>query len=278
MARRFRVTADLLSNGFLNALMFAALTVATAFALPGAHGSQGATPVPANPQPVPTNIRNAPFSAGVSTEYDHQLANGNHIHRETRGKVARDSQGRVRTETEVTSPISGVESAENIAIQDPVLREVIHLDPHARVARVFHLSEMRSASVSASNSSLPAKQGSGSPVADPVGLNALFAHSDGRSIVEPLGLKLIEGVRATGTRTTRSTTNLQGEPVTAVTEVWFSTELQMVLLSVSDDGESGRTVMRLTNIRRTAPNEELFRVPPEYTIRDSNHVTVATKH
>ncbi len=281
--RPFRVTADLLSNGFLNALAFVALTVASASAFPsGAHGAQGASPVPANPQPVPASISNAPFSADVSTEYDHLLANGNHIHRETRGKVFRDSQGRVRTETEVTSPISGVQSSENIAIQDPVLHEVIHLDPQAKIARVFHLTEEPSASVITNNGTVAAKPGSGMSATpqspEPTASNSLVAHGDSKPTVESLGLKLIEGVRAKGMRTTRIATNSQGEPVTAVTEVWFSPELQMVLLSISDDGEDGRSTMRLTNIRRTAPNAELFRVPPEYTIRDSNHVTLATKH
>jgi len=34
----------------------------------------------------------------VITQYDRVIGNGNHIHRETRGKVYRDDQGRVRTE------------------------------------------------------------------------------------------------------------------------------------------------------------------------------------
>lgn len=281
--RPLRVTADLLGNRILNALALVALIVAPAAAFSSsAHGAQGTTPVPANPQPVPANISNAPFSADVSTEYDHLLANGNHIHRETRGKVFRDSQGRVRTQTEATSPISGVESSENIAIQDPVLRVVIHLNPQAKSARVFHLTEDPGTSVITNNGAVPAGPGNGMRLTpqspELAGSNSLVARGDSKPVVESLGLKLIEGVRAKGVRTTRTVTNSKGEPVTAVTEVWFSPELQMVLLSISDDGEDGRSTMRLTNIRRTAPNEELFRVPPEYTIRDSNHVTLATKH
>src|SRR5215475_12883935 len=155
--RRFRVISDLFSNCCLNALVFSGLAVASVFALPGAHGATGSTSEAANPQPIPIRIRNAFFSAEVSTEYDHELANGNHIHRETRGRVPRDSQGRVRTETQVTSPFRGVDSSENIAIQDPVQRVVIHLDPHLKFARVFHLSE----------NAIPASSGNALPIAEP---------------------------------------------------------------------------------------------------------------
>jgi hypothetical protein len=273
---RFRVTVDGLSKGFLNALAFSVLAVPAAFALPGTHGSQNATPVPTSLQPIPTSIRNAPFSAEVSTEYDHELANGNHIHRETRGRVARDSQGRVRTETEILSPFRGGERTDNIAIQDPVQRVVIHLDAQARVARVYHLSETTSAADI--SSTVPGSAKPGLLSADPTTSNAAFTRSDARPNIQSLGLKLIQGVRAVGTRTMRNTTNPQGEPVTAVTEVWFSPELQMILLSISDDGESGRSIMRLTNLRSSTPNQELFRVPPEYTVRDSNPIATASRH
>jgi hypothetical protein len=260
----------------LHALLISALASVSAVALPGAHSSQGGPTVPANAQPIPVSIRNAPFSAEVSTEYDHELANGNHIHRETRGRVARDSQGRVRTETETASLFRGGERADNIAIQDPVQRVVIHLDAQARVARVYHLGESATAAITSSNP--PAFARPGLLAADTLTSNAALARGDTGPSVESLGLKLIQGVRAVGTRTTRNTPNAQGEMVTAVTEIWISPELQMVLLSISDDGESGRSVMRLTNLRRTTPNHELFRVPPEYTVKDSNPIATASRH
>jgi len=41
-----------------------------------------------------------PISADVVEEHDKFLADGNHIHYEVRGKFFRDSEGRIRTETE----------------------------------------------------------------------------------------------------------------------------------------------------------------------------------
>lgn len=35
--------------------------------------------------------------------------------------------------------------------------------------------------------------------------------------------------------------------------------------------------MRLANIRRTGLNVELFRVPPEYNVRDTNPIATAMK-
>ena len=271
--RQFHLIADVLSKSFLHALLISTLVSVTAIALPAAHGGSSLS---SSAQPIPVSIRNAPFSAEVSTEYDHELANGNHIHRETRGRVARDSQGRVRTETEIASPFRGGERTDNIAIQDPVQRVVIHLYPRARVARVYHLTESATAAITSSNAAAFARPGL--LPADILTSNATFSRSDVGPNVESLGWKLIQGVRAVGTRTTRNTPNAQGETVTAVTEVWISPELQMVLLSISDDGESGRSVMRLTNLRRATPNQELFRVPPEYTVKDSNAIATASRH
>ena len=91
-----------------------------------------------HPPAIPKSIRNAPFSADVSTQYDRLLSNGNHIHRETIGKVYRDVQGRVRTETQIPSPAG---SSAYIVIQDPILHEVVHLDPRSKTANVHHLAE-----------------------------------------------------------------------------------------------------------------------------------------
>ncbi len=64
---------------------------------------------------------------------------------------------------------------------------------------------------------------------------------------------MIEGLAVVGTRTTRTISEGQGEPIIAVSEVWFSRDLQMVILSISDDGQSGHSVMRVTNIVRRPP-------------------------
>lgn len=245
--------------------------------------SQSAQPAPLLPNSAaaPTTIRNAPFSAAVSTAYDRVLANGNHIHRETRGNVFRDPQGRVRTETQIQSP-GGPDSCEHVAIQDPVLREVIHLDSKTRTAYVHHLggafpataSEAGSVAANKPASVVVAQQGS------PANTIAVPLHSEAAKspAIEFLGSKMLEGVPVIGTRTTRVIPDGSNDPIVAVSDIWFSRDLQMVILSISDDGQGGRSVMRVTNVVRSAPNEQLFQVPADYTVKDSNPMAAAVKH
>jgi hypothetical protein len=51
----------------------------------------------------------------------------------------------------------------------------------------------------------------------------------------------------------------------------------MIILSISDDGQSGHSVMRVTNIVRGAPSEKLFQVPPDYTVKDGNPIAAVIK-
>jgi hypothetical protein len=276
-------TADFGSNGFLRALGFTAALFLVPSAISGSQPAQSAAVLPPNAPAVPTTIMNAPFSAAVSTQYDRVLANGNHIHRETRGKAFRDTQGRVRTETQIPSlGIGG--TCEHIAIQDPVLREVIHLDTRTKTANVHHLAEVLPSSVSTGSAGGFNKQGSvviAAPQASPTeGSIIIPLHSDliKPPTIELLGTKMLEGVQVVGTRTTRMIADGDNDPIVAVTEVWYSRELQMVILSDSDDGQSGRSLMRVTNIVRSPPNERLFQVPPDYTIKDGSPVAAVIKH
>ncbi len=83
--------------------------------------------------------------------------------------------------------------------------------------------------------------------------------------IESLGKQTIEGVVADGTRTTM--TIPAGEigneqPLQVVTETWYSSELQAVVLSKRTDPRSGEHVTRMTNITRAEPSRSLFEVPP----------------
>jgi hypothetical protein len=276
-------TADFGSNGLLRALGFTAALFLLPSAMSGSQAAQSTAALPPNAPAIPTTIRNAPFSAAVSTQYDRVLANGNHIHRETRGEVFRDAQGRVRTETQIQSSGAGG-TCEHIAIQDPILREVIHLDARTRTANVHHLADVLPSSVSAGIAGGSNKQGSvviTAPQASPTeGSIVIPLHSDviKPPTIELLGTKVMEGVQVVGTRTTRMIADGDNEPIVAVTEVWYSRELQMVILSVADDGQSGRSLMRVTNIVRSPPNEQLFQVPPDYTVKDGSPVAAIIKH
>ena len=89
---------------------------------------------------------------------------------------------------------------------------------------------------------------------------------------EELGTQVVEGVAATGTRTT--TTIPAGsigneQPLLIVSEQWFSPELKVLVMTKHSDPRTGETIYRLTNILQTEPTRSLFEVPADYTVRDS---------
>jgi hypothetical protein len=89
---------------------------------------------------------------------------------------------------------------------------------------------------------------------------------------EDLGTQVVEGVAATGTRTT--TTIAAGaigneQPIQIVSEQWFSPELKVLVMTKHNDPRTGETTYRLTNILQTEPARALFEVPPDYTLKES---------
>src|SRR5262249_51810977 len=88
---------------------------------------------------------------------------------------------------------------------------------------------------------------------------------------ESLGKQTVEGVEAEGSRTT--ITIAAGEigneaPINIVSEMWYSPELQTVVMSKHSDPRMGENTYRLTNISRTEPARSLFEVPSDYTIKE----------
>jgi hypothetical protein len=238
-------------------------------------------------------VKNAPFSAEVVTLYDRTLDNGGHIHRETRGKIFRDSQGRLRTDSDTAADPSGVEKFAHATINDPVLREIINLNPKLKIASIFHLAPgVGPTAVAMANASgapvnvAPAQAAPRVTEAKPA--TGTTSHMSGKLSTTPvdirteaLGSRYIEGVNATGTRTTHiidAGSMGNDKPIVSVTETWFSPELKMTVLTETDDGQSGHTVMKLINITRTEPLAQLFQVPPDYTVKDNAPATASAKH
>jgi len=86
--------------------------------------------------------------------------------------------------------------------------------------------------------------------------------------IEPLGAKQIAGVTANGTRTTRTVSG-GDKPIVIVSETWFSPELNTNVLTSTDDGEAGHSVMKLVNITLAEPDAQLFQIPPGYTVKEN---------
>jgi len=94
----------------------------------------------------------------------------------------------------------------------------------------------------------------------------------GQVTKEDLGQQVIEGVTATGTRTTTviETGAIGNEqPIQVVSEQWYSPDLQTLLLTRHSDPRTGETTFRLAGIVRAEPDRSLFTLPPDYTVLGS---------
>jgi hypothetical protein len=106
--------------------------------------------------------------------------------------------------------------------------------------------------------------------------NGILEASSDDAVHESLGTQQIEGVEATGSKTT--VTIPAGQignelPIRIVSERWYSAALQTVVLSKRDDPRFGETVYRLTGINRAEPAVSLFEVPAGFTVTDEpDHV------
>ncbi|MCL4783728.1 MAG: hypothetical protein KJZ70_11900 [Bryobacterales bacterium] len=90
--------------------------------------------------------------------------------------------------------------------------------------------------------------------------------------VEKLGEQTVQGVKASGTRTT--TTIPLGaigndRPIVSVMEQWTSPELGVVVRRTLRDPQIGETDYRLENIDRSEPLKSLFEVPAGYQVQEA---------
>jgi hypothetical protein len=179
------------------------------------------------------------------TETQQTLPDGNQIARQEQSKVYRDSQGRVRMERAA----KGTEATPVIAIFDPIAgsAHVLHPSTMTAVKTPIHLhSELQNG-------------GAAHPHRTPA--------SDVQT--EDLGMQVINGLAATGTRSTRTIPagaigNQQA--IQIVREAWVSIDLKVPLLIKSSDPRFGSTVMQLTNVVRAEPDAALFQVPANYAV------------
>jgi hypothetical protein len=247
-----------------------------------------------------------PYSAEAVTEFVQVLGDGNRIERRTTVRVFRDGEGRTRREElgpdGTAQSISIYDPASHVTyVLDPSTRtahksifmtifpgwkkiaeagavtvtEAAPLEPPAEMA-VAVPPERRAAAGEVRVFSMEAAEpGAGYAVkAGAVGAGAVVEYGKAMSVAgtrEPLGEQEIGGVRAEGSRTT--TTIPAGQignerEIKAVSEQWFSPDLQVLVMTKHSDPRSGETTYRLTNILRGEPGAALFEVPADYTIRE----------
>jgi hypothetical protein len=217
-------------------------------------------------------ITGAPYTATASTEMTQVLGDGNRIVNKTTAALARDSQGRTRREE--TMGMVGpwqVNGPKLVFINDPASQTNYILDPGKQTASVLKL---------------PALPPMLPPPGPPPGVNVGYMGQPGPNVTfiqkvsggdqledvktESLGVQMMEGVSVEGKRTTRTIPAGQignVQPIETVSEVWYSPDLQAVVMSKHSDPRFGETTYQLTGIQRAEPDHSLFEVPPGYTIQ-----------
>ncbi len=252
----------------------------------------------------------APYSAEAITESLQVLSDGNRISRKTTTRIYRDSEGRTRREqlspagqpqsVSISDPVAGttfiLNPTDRTASRTNVMLRMPSIATATTAAGSVYTVRTREAgsSVSGSEPSADAKRkreaetlaASGSPGAHAgtvgypaagavavAGEGGVFTFApSGVTNKEDLGQQTIEGVIATGTRTT--TTIPAGsigneQPIVIVSEQWFSSDLQVLIMTKHSDPRMGETSYRLSNVVQTEPARSLFEVPGDYKIQES---------
>lgn len=210
-----------------------------------------------------------PFSADVIDENDKFLADGNHIHFEIHGKIFRDSEGRMRTETEAPTFGSASKPFVHIVITDMAEGRFIFLDSEHKIATINHFG--RPSSQAGIGGSLSAKTPPPQAAAPATKATEQTPPISVDSSPEDLGTTQMEGFTVNGTRFTHTVAaGAMGndKPITTVSERWFSLDLKMDLVNSSDSPDSGKHVRKLVNIRAGEPDPLLFQVPPDFTVKE----------
>jgi hypothetical protein len=203
------------------------------------------------------SLAGCPFSAVIETETTQSLADRTHIQKKFKGVVYRDSAGRIRFETYApTNPGTDFPPAPNMVhIFDPVAGFWYIFVPETAVGSRHRLNEP--ATNPPQRSSAPVSASTQSHEPEPV--------------VENLGSKLLEGLWVNGRRITQTIpAGVDGNDrvLTVVVETWESLDMGITLLQKNSDPRSGNTIKRMTNLKRTEPDEALFEIPTDYAIRD----------
>jgi hypothetical protein len=229
-------------------------------------------------------VKGAPYAAEAVNEMVQELPGGNRIRNSNSTMLYRDSQGRERREEA---------SGREVVITDPVEGTTYILDPKNKTARktAQHAVNFTMSHGGGGGAGVAVGVGGGggvgaattltenrvfimaSPGSGPetFSISQDFGSSKADRKIEHLPMQTIEGVAAEGTRTTLTIPAGQignEQPITTVTERWYSPDLQLTVMTTRSDPRTGTTTYRLTNINRSEPSPSLFQVPAEYTITD----------
>jgi hypothetical protein len=193
-----------------------------------------------------------------------------------RSKFYRDSAGRVRREQAILGldSLLGAMSSETqtaITITDPVAGIVYSLDSVRKEARRMLILGDGYRRILPPSTPAPVPSGRGEVSVTSPSIITLAPKAPSAPTAplpapktESLGTRQIEGLSATGEKTTTMIPVGRignDRPIEIFDERWVSPDLKVVLLLRHRDPQTGEVEFRLTNIKRTEPSPDLFKVP-----------------
>jgi len=220
-------------------------------------------------------VKDAAFSADSVTEHIQTLSDGNRLTRKSTAHIYRDAAGRTRREHELNRRVMNPngETGQLIVINDPIGRVNYIIETQTGVARKMDLAPPRVMEA------MEKARGDNAPFSVLMPTSAAHrrmregdeAQKPAEPVKEKLPAQVIEGVLAEGIRT--SVTIPAGEfdndqPLVISHEEWYAPELHMIVLMKHSDPRFGETAFRLTNIIRSEPAAELFKLSPDYRVVD----------
>ncbi len=206
-------------------------------------------------------VTGAPYSATATDQFFQTLSGGNTIQHTTTAQVARDSQGRTYTQQSMTGGPWAAEGGSKtvVFIFDPVAGYIYALHPDKKLAIRRAIKTPPAAGESGADAEGRPHHGAGPE----------------RNVSETdLGSK---DIPSAGTAQGKSITHTipageigNAQPIVSTSEIWYSPDLQIVVLSKHNDPRTGQSTYSLSNIQRGEPNPSLFQVPSDYTIQDAS--------
>ena len=188
-------------------------------------------------------VRGAPFTAVAISETVQVLSDGSQVTRKRTARVYRDGEGRVRVEfgRDVGKGNFTLHDAVTGAtyIVSSTRRAALQLSPPVADASIRRAKII-------------------TPQSPPEDIKSVVGET-----IEPLGTRIIEGVKSEGVLVTSPVPTKVGS---IVYERWYSQELRRDVLIKLSDPRFGEAVYRLTDVKLAEPPADLFTIPAGYRV------------
>jgi hypothetical protein len=251
-----------------------------ALALPAT--GQNAVPAPRN---TAAQSQQVPFTAEYKITRVRTLANGATITRESTEVRAVDSQGRSMTSRTELPSLPEHKPSTWVNVYDPTTGTRTNWNVPGKTAQAVttppHDASQEAQCFSTAATAGAATQPAAPRVAGGLTTSALTVtpgppqppmSRPAKPVIEDLGTEMIDGVEALGRRVTRTTpvgAVGNNEPLVHVDETWTAKDVGpngLLVRSVTDDPESGKSTTELVNLSLTEPEASVFMPPEGYVI------------